>query len=58
MATGDYTKSDVYRMQNKLNSLREEKEAVPRRAALIDTEISNLEYELQQAKNFLAKKDN
>lgn len=49
MANGRYTEADIYRMQQKIEALKEEMKAAPHRADLIQTEIDNLEYQIREA---------
>ncbi|HIV13026.1 MAG TPA: hypothetical protein IAA63_07800 [Candidatus Pullilachnospira stercoravium] len=48
--SGDYTWSDIRRMERELNQLQMELRERPDRANAIKTEISNLKYELADAK--------
>lgn len=47
---GDYTKADIRRMEKRLKGLEDELRQTPERASLLRTEISNLKYELADAK--------
>lgn len=49
MANGKYTQADIYRMQAKIEALKEELRETPHRAELIQTEIENLEYQIREA---------
>lgn len=45
-----YTQADIIRMENKLEALYEELRSRPDRADLIESEIDNLKYEIEDAK--------
>lgn len=47
---GDYTRADIARMEKRLRGLETELRQTPERASLIKTEISNLKYELADAR--------
>lgn len=49
----NYSESDVRRMERELQQLEMELRARPDRASAIQTEISNLRYELNEAKRNL-----
>lgn len=49
----NYTESDIRRMERELNQLEMELRARPDRANQIETEISNLKYELNDARRNL-----
>lgn len=46
----DYTEADIYRMERELRQLEMELNSRPDRADVINTEISNLRYELNEAR--------
>lgn len=50
MGCGDYTEADIRRMERELYQLEMELRERPDRANLIETEISNLKYELNDAR--------
>ena len=50
MGRGDYTEADIRRMERELEQLEMELRARPDRASSIETEISNLRYELNDAR--------
>ena len=50
MGHGNYTEADIRRMERELQQLELELRARPDRASAIETEISNLQYELNCAK--------
>ena len=46
----DYTEADIYRMERELRQLEMELNSRPDRDDVINTEISNLRYELNEAR--------
>ena len=50
MGLGDYTQADIIRMERELQQLEMELRERPDKADAIQTEISNLKYELNDAK--------
>lgn len=49
----DYTEADVRRMERELQQLEMELRSRPDRASAIETEMSNLRYELNEARRNL-----